>query len=249
MHNPILQPKISASFALTCILLSSAASADTATGILTINLDANTLATMDGGANTVGHRTLYVDQFYNQSFNNQAITGADTPSGTSASATDMQFVVNGASITSTAGSGRLLQPTSFEYSGDPTTGTGQIGLSGALTVSSDNWSGYLLMSELSLKYSSGEWVLYTNQPIFGTVALFDLSNVTTSTNSAGLLSLSGSLVFDPAWGGFMGVDSTTVVGNVNLAPAAVPVPAAAWLFGSGLTGLLLGARRKSYRRG
>jgi hypothetical protein len=245
MNKKIFKLKLSVSFALIGMLLSSAASASTASGTLAMNLDANALASFNGGANTVGSRYLYVDEFYNQSFNNVAITSANSLSGGLASSTDLDFTVNGSSITSTPGTGRLLQATSLNYGSDPTTGTGQIGLSGAITVSSDIFSGYLLFSELSLKYTNGEWVLSTNQPIFGTQALFDLTNVLTSTNSAGLLSLTGNLVFDPAWGSFIGVNSSTVVGNVSLAPAAVPVPAALWLFGSGLASLFVGIRRNT----
>jgi len=42
-----------------------------------------------------------------------------------------------------------------------------------------------------------------------------------------------------------GANTNAVVGTFNLAPAAVPVPAAVWMFGTGLLGLLGAARKKS----
>ncbi len=47
--------------------------------------------------------------------------------------------------------------------------------------------------------------------------------------------LSGNLKWTGAWAGLVGANQNTVVGTFNLAPTAVPVPAAAWLFGGALS--------------
>ena len=49
------------------------------------------------------------------------------------------------------------------------------------------------------------------------------------------------------WGANFDVDGNATLGldlRLELAPSVVPVPAAAWLFGSGLLGLVAVARRK-----
>ena len=231
MNKKLFMLKLSASFAVISILLSSAATANSASGTLTMNLDANALASFNGGANSVGSRYLYVESYNN---------------ATATSSTGLAFTVNGSSNTSIPFDS-FFQTTNLNYGSDPTTGTGQIGLSGVVAVQSDFFSGYLQFSDLSLSYSTsdGQWEIATHEAGFGTDKLFDLYNVVTSTNSAGLLSLTGNLVFDPQWASFLNVDSTTTVGSVSLAPAAVPVPASIGLFGSGIASLFVGIRRNT----
>lgn len=69
----------------SCLLTSSMACAhdvadthetNTATGILTMNLNQVTLATLNGGNNAEGKRFLFVEDFFDQRYNNQAITDA-----------------------------------------------------------------------------------------------------------------------------------------------------------------------------
>jgi len=59
-----------------------------------------------------------------------------------------------------------------------------------------------------------------------------------STYTLGLKNVSSVTITGTPGGGYYGMD------NLNITPAAVPVPAAAWLFGSGLLGLIGVARRK-----
>jgi len=88
-------------------------------------------------------------------------------------------------------------------------------------------------------------------------------NMSTGAWGAGFSNGVGNFVWTDAYGGaytldyhatvpvgdpsnFGGVQySLHLVGNVNAAGPAVPIPAAAWLFGSGLMGLVGIARRKS----
>jgi len=60
---------------------------------------------------------------------------------------------------------------------------------------------------------------------------------------SGILSASGTEILNGRWGP-LGPDGAGIPGSWS-AVQTVPVPAAAWLFGSGLIGLLTLARRKS----
>lgn len=73
-------------------------------------------------------------------------------------------------------------------------------------------------------------------------------NATESVNGNGELSLSGDLYLSTlgySWNLLFNGSTSVKVGTFNLAPAAVPLPAAVWLFGSGLVGLLGASRAKS----
>lgn len=72
-----------------------------------------------------------------------------------------------------------------------------------------------------------------------------LSNVSECLDANGALLLSGNLQLTGLWASLLGANTSAVVGTINLTPSAVPVPAAAWLFGSALAGLLGLSRRKS----
>jgi hypothetical protein len=87
------------------------------------------------------------------------------------------------------------------------------------------------------------------------VAMIDTGmNVTTATESLGSLLAPGSFTFDAAPGeyfvsffGFADTFTSTQLGQYGIEisqVSAVPVPAAVWLFGSGLLGLIGVARRK-----
>lgn len=82
-----------------------------------------------------------------------------------------------------------------------------------------------------------------------------ISNIDTTAVGTGWTNLSTSIIIDQAWVGEtiqIGFTSTAAnftpsgvfYDNINVSAAAVPVPAAVWLFGSGLLGLIGVARRK-----
>ena len=90
-------------------------------------------------------------------------------------------------------------------------------------------------------------------------------NVTTTTDSLGSLMAPGSFMFNTMPGtyfvSFFGFADTltpaqlrhcfhpkTQLGMYGIDVSAVPVPAAAWLFGSGLIGLAVVARRKTQQK-
>jgi len=86
-------------------------------------------------------------------------------------------------------------------------------------------------------------------------AQLDIANVDTTNVGADWTTLGTSLVIDPTWVGEtlqIGFTSTArefnpsgvFYDNLNVGAAVVPVPAAVWLFGSGLLGLVGVARRR-----
>ena len=114
-----------------------------------------------------------------------------------------------------------------------------------------------MINDFDLEKINGVWNLVTYSAGFGSNTFLQLTNVSEVFNGVGELTLSGDLIFGNganahpnaygSWGQFIEaygqpVSANTVVGTFNLAP--VPVPAAVWLFGTGLLGLL-GFTRKS----
>ncbi|NOT86341.1 MAG: fibronectin type III domain-containing protein [Methylococcaceae bacterium] len=240
------------------------ANAETANGIMTVDINAAMLA---GLGNTVSpSRYLYLEDFINETYNNAPITSTGavpslilTPNPTAlyneVPALGLKFPVNSATIApSTATSTippfnivRILQATTLNYTGSPTSGTGKVGFSGALRLKSDVFTGWLKMPEWSLYYDAarvniggfGEsgWIIKANEAGspdgFGPHTIFALKNVTTSSVN-GALNLSGDLIFGiEDWGSSLffnlsAIDAAKIIGHVNL----VPVPAAP----SGLSG-------------
>lgn len=143
---------------------------------------------------------------------------------------------------STTGTGRILQATTMDAGN---TAVGQIGLSGALRMRNSSLTTYLAPFDLAVSKSAGQWLINSHDNGFGTVGLFKLANVSEAVNGNGQLLLSGDLLWTSgfSYGGLLNANTSIVLGSFSLAPAAVPVPAAVWLFGGGLVGLLSVARR------
>jgi hypothetical protein len=93
--------------------------------------------------------------------------------------------------------------------------------------------------------TAGVWNIKTFDTGFSTQNFLKLTNVAESVNGNGELLLSGDLQWTGLWAGLVGANTNAVVGTFSLAPSAVPVPAAVWMFGSGLLGLLGASRRKA----
>ena len=77
-------------------------------------------------------------------------------------------------------------------------------------------------------------------------------NVTTATDLLGSITAPGSFMFNATPGsyfvsffGIADVSTSLQLGQYGIDISQVPVPAAAWLFGSGLIGLVVVARRKA----
>ena len=215
------------------------------TGNATITIDKAAFASTSGGWD--------IPHFFDASYNEVAINGS-TPGGTT-STNNMLFSVNTNSSTISYGAvNRTLQKTTMD-SND--TSVGQIGLSGALTMK-HLVLGNLAPYDFSLQKYDGTWNLVTHDQSFGGTTFLQLTNVLESVDANGHLALAGDLIwgsnfgsstypsfFGVTWASFLSVPAgnrSTVVGHLSL--AAVPVPAAVWLFGSGLLGLAGLSRKK-----
>jgi len=223
--------------AITGLLAPATASASLVSGTAAITIDNTAFA----AANSFGN---IVDTHWGASDNTLTIDGATTGGTTLAvnGSTAMEFAVNTNSTTnivSTIGSGRTEQETTMDASD---TSTGQIGLSGAMRINGPG--GLLVPYDFRLTNTSGTWNIATFDAGFGYNDFLKLTNVNESVNEAGELLLNGDLQITGLWAFMLGAD-TSVVGTFNLAPSAVPVPAAVWLFGTGLIGLIgVGKRKK-----
>lgn len=224
--------------ASTALLAPTTASAALVSGTATITID-NTAMT---ASNFYGN---YVQKFWDASYNTSGIS-LSAPGGISLSPTGptaMLFPVNTNTTTisyPSAGTyGRTVQATTMDTGN---TASGQIGLSGGWLFNGPG--GVLTPYDFRLVKTSGTWNISTYDTAFSYQNFLTLTNVSESVNANGQLLLSGNLQWTGLWASIAGANSNAVVGTFNLAPAAVPVPAAVWLFGSGLLGLLGAARRK-----
>jgi hypothetical protein len=123
------------------------------------------------------------------------------------------------------------------------TSVGQIGLSGAWRINGPG--GVLTPYDFRLIKTAGTWNISTFDTAFSFQNFLKLTNVSESLNGNGELLLSGDLQWTGLWANLVGANTSAVVGTFSLAPSAVPVPAAVWMFGSGLLGLVGFSRRKA----
>lgn len=226
--------------ALTGFLAPVTASAALVSGVATITID-NTAFTASNGYGD------WVNKFWGASDNNLGIT-VNAAGGVTLPTTGnfaMLFPVNTNETTTACPAcgpyGRTLQATTMDASN---TAAGQIGLSGAWLVDNAGHTGTVTPYDFSLVKTAGAWNIRTYDTIFTYQNFLTLTNVSESLNSNGELLLSGDLKWAVGvWASLAQANTSVVVGKFNLAP--VPVPAAVWMFASGLLGLLGVARRKS----
>jgi len=227
--------------AITGLLAPATANASLVSGSATIIIDNTAFA----AANAYGN---YIETHWGASDNQLAIDESTT-GGTSLSLTGntaMEFAVNTNTLTNTypmAGAyGRTEQATDMDATN---TSAGQIGLSGAMRINGPG--GVLAPYDFRLVKTANVWNISTFDNAFSYNDFLKLTNVHESVNGTGELLLSGDLSITGLWATMLGAD-TSVVGSFNLnnAPSAVPVPAAVWLFGTGLIGLVgVGKRKKT----
>ena len=235
--------------ALTGLLAPATASAALVSGNATITIDNSALAASSinvGGGYPNG---WIVSKFWDASYNNTGITGSTTGGLTlpTTGSTAMNFAVNTNITTNSYPSagpyGRTEQATTMELS-DGIQSSEQIGLSGGWLLTSPGGSGVLTPYDFNLKKTAGTWNIQTYDNAFSFQNFLKLTDVTESI-VGGQLYLSGNLKWTGLWATLVGANTNTVVGTFNLAPAAVPVPAAVWMFGSALLGMLGISRRKA----
>ncbi|WP_367156048.1 hypothetical protein [Methylomonas sp. HYX-M1] len=227
------------------VFLSETASATLISGNATITLN----GTWDSGFLRSGY---YPTTFFDASFNTTALD-ASTTGGSEITGGSGTFVssINTNSTKINYGAAGTLQATTMDTSDS---NVGQIGLSGAFRLTTvDGPSPYLTPQDWYLKKVGGTWNLVDNNPGFGQQTFAQLVNVVDNLASAGTLVGDLQLLPDATnivgftWGRFFGADATqktTTFGTLSIAPATVPVPAAIWLFASGLFGLIGATRKK-----
>lgn len=132
----------------------------------------------------------------------------------------------------------------------------KLGMTGVQGFYAPNWPGALVNGDFSMQYDTSRqtdgrsgWFIANN--ISFTMAVYDLANLSLvhaagdSTN----WQLSGDLWMAPENADMLFGAHYTDVGNFSLGvgsyAAPVPLPAAAWLFATGLTGLFGAVRRKN----
>lgn len=239
------------SFAIAVLTFGSAlgslaGSAATVTGTATITIDNTAFAAASVYAGGYPNGWI-VNTFYDSSYNTTGITSSTVGGETIAPTgpTAMLFPVNTNSTTiaypSAGDWGRTVQATTMDASN---TSVGQIGLSGGWALSGQ--PGFLSPYDFSLTKTGSTWNIRTNDTGFGYQNFLVLANVSESLNGNGELLLSGDLKWTGLWASLVHADTSAVVGTFSLTPSApVPVPAAVWLFGSAMAGLLSLGRKKS----
>lgn len=239
-------------------------------GVLTLNLDRDRLIAgveQDSYPNTPLHvPSIYLEEFFGASAANKTfldIRDSLTPTdlfdvaANEISASNLQFSVNPAAIP-TNPLGRKNQATDFTFNPADLLGSasGKIGLNGVLRFRIDVKppSNRIMLGDMSLAYDpefegatpgrSG-WVL-TNHIGFDAGA-FELFNVTTSLNG-NVLNLNGDLGFGNGFdhlGAGAARANSSLIGDFSFQATVVPVPAAVWLFLSGVFNLVWLGRKRS----
>ncbi|NOS81635.1 MAG: hypothetical protein HOP32_08660 [Nitrospira sp.] len=242
--------------ALSSFAPSVSQAATVTSGSFTMNLDRDALAQLVFNP-TGTPPTLFLEEFFTSS----SLTGPQindvvntnlVPGNGEIPATGLVYDVTGSTVTNPAG--RAIQATNFTYDETNLTGTasGQIGLGGVMRFLG-NFPGIFVTGDYALKYDvtrvgnaagGSGWYLLNNYgfPIPG----WDLTDVT-ATSDPFSLALSGTLKWSPevASAFFASGDIGQPMGTFTFAsPAPVPLPAAVYLFGSGLLGLAGWVRRR-----
>lgn len=244
---------------LATFQVTSVQAATVSGGSLTLNLDRNALI-----AGTILDNTpapsIYVEEFWDASAANKTFNQLrldNTPvnltdyAANEISAVGLQYSVNGADVAPNPVLSRQNRGTDFSFNPGDLFGSaaGVIGLNGVIRfrVDVEPPSNRVLLGDMTLEYrpelegaSFGRsgWLLVNH--IGFTADAFELFDVTTNVigNS---LTVNGNLGF--GWGfdhlgAGLARQNDARIGTFSFQTTVVPVPAAIWLFGSGLIGLL-----------
>lgn len=243
---------------LSAVLATPVQAATVSGGTLTLNLDRDKLIAGTLLDNTPAP-SIYLEEFWDASAASKTfpeIRDGNTPAdltdyaANEISASGLQFPVSGAVIPSNP-LGRQNRATNFSFDPNNLSGTasGAIGLNGVMRFRVDVSppTNRVLLGDMTLEYHPGlqnaatgqsAWLL-VNHIGFDADA-FELFDVTTNL-TGNSLTLNGNLGF--GWG-FDHVGSGaaraahTRIGTFSFQTAVVPIPAAVWLFISGLAGLV-----------
>lgn len=235
--NKFVTAGILAFSALTALMVPATASAGLVTGnaIFTIDNDAVT-------ASIPAPNTNYsFVKHWGASDNAITIDGTGGTSIPTTGTTALSFAVNSNGTDIVYATDRVTRATTMDASD---TSVGQIGLSGAMQMSGD--TGSLFPKDFYMVKVGSTWNIQAPFTGFGDPTLFTLTNVSESLDVNGELLLSGDLYWATAglnWTAVTNADGAIKLGTFSLAP--VPVPAAVWLFGSGLLGLIATGRKNA----
>lgn len=235
-------------------------------GTFTMSMDRNALALSSGGnASNPGH--FLVQYFDTSASDYTTRTDSsfyyNNPTRTEISALNLVHDITAISATDPAGqmSGRYVKSTTTDFAVDTNnlTATGLIGMTG-IEMYRGVYNGTVLYGDYSLGYdpayrqtmwdafglagTPGGWYLQNN--VSFSAAVYELNNLTLQFSSATDWKLSGDLLLSPENGFLLKTASLVDVGDFCLGfgsysgcgqVSAVPLPASAWLFVSGLSGL------------
>jgi hypothetical protein len=264
-----------AGFALIGALAAPAAHADTvnasAGGTFTLSFDRNALGAYVFGS-TLGNNGYYLANFWDgaaSDYSNQANTASSfiaSTGSTEISALNLvhNLMPTGPNPTGQA-TGRHVMGTTAGFSLDTSSLAGvggeKLGMTGVEGFYLPNYGGgsRIINGDFSLQYDTirqtngrSGWYLANN--ISYTLAVYDLANLnlTRTAGDSTNWQLTGDVWMSPENASMLLGSAYTDVGNFSLGVGSyatpVPVPAAAWLFGSGLMGVFGFARRRQASR-
>jgi len=232
-------------------------------GGLTLNIDSDQLAAAFTWNHDSSRPSAWLEEYFdsaqaasrtsNELLTDHIIAGPEKISGIG-----RQFTVNNSITTG------FNEANDFSFDANDLTGTasGAIGLGGAMRFRLNNTfsidpvtgeevgnraiTGYYSLEYDAIRVSTTEgrsgWAVYNHHSY--RASIFDLTNVAT-TLTGDSLTLSGDLSLAEAFN-HMGGEFGSIVGDFSFQTTVVPVPAAVWLFASGLTGLGFVSRRKRH---
>ncbi len=254
----------SAILVLAALLTSTAQAATVSGGALTLNINRDALIagiTLD----TTPAPSIYVEEFWDATATSKTflqLRDGNTPvnladyAANEISAVGLQYAVNNATIP-TNPVGRQNRATTFAFDPNNLAGsaTGAIGLNGVIRFRVDSTppNNRIMLGDMTLEYhpelenatpGRSGWLM-VNHIGFDAHA-FELFDVVTQL-TGNSLSINGNLGF--GWGfDHLGAGparlADTRIGSFSFQTAVVPVPAAIWLFLTGVIGLGVAGNRK-----
>lgn len=271
-HYPVIHGMLVGVAVYGAFAFGNAEAATVSGGAMTLNLDRDALIAgviqdnyPDAPTETFSiccRPSLYLEEYFDASAASKTssqLRDENTPDlydsvSDEISALGRQFQVNASSMPVNP-LGRQNKATTFSF--DPAnlsgTATGQIGLGGVMRfrVDVDPPNNRVLFGDLDLEYipalanavtGQSAWILMNN--IGFRIGGFDLFDVSTQL-SGNTLSLSGILGLGNGFDHLGGIRDTRV-GTFSFQTTVVPLPAAFWLFASGIAGLGFSTYRKRW---